>query len=72
MVGMPPDTARISPLTKLASSDAKNTKAGEHSLGWPALPVGVIPAPMVVTMPPVMLAGMIGVQMGPGATAHHK
>src|SRR5215203_4009129 len=65
--GWPPVMSMTEPLTKLASSEAKKTKAGESSTGWPGRPIGDCP-PNWETVSPSIEAGMIGVHTGPGAT----
>ncbi len=65
--GCPPVTPKVSPLTKLDSWEARNTKAGASSAGWAGRPIGEV-APNWETVSPGMEAGMIGVHTGPGAT----
>src|SRR5688572_5050246 len=64
----PPVAPYTSPVTNRASFDARNTNNGASSTGWAGLPKAVF-APNFLTVESGIVAGIKGVQTGPGATA---
>src|SRR5215217_7744182 len=66
-MGLPPVTATRAPDTYDASSLASSTYTGASSAGWPGRPIGTC-WPKLSTFSSGMVAGISGVQIGPGAT----
>jgi hypothetical protein len=64
----PPLGCNTWPVMYCESADAKNRKQVAHSHGSPTRPSGVS-LPNFLTLSAGNVAGMSGVQMGPGATA---
>lgn len=62
----PPLGCKLCPEMKLLSALAKNTKQVATSLGCPGRPIGLVNSFCAFSF---MVAGMSGVQIGPGQTA---
>ena len=60
----PPLGSRTWPLMYELSSEAKKTKHGATSLGWPALPIGVLVPNFLISFV-VNVETIKGVHMGP-------
>src|SRR5690606_18825235 len=67
--GFPPVTGRTAPETYEDSREARYTYAPASSAGCPARPSGVSEPNFSTFSSPQPVAGMSGVQIGPGATA---
>ncbi len=62
----PPFGCKLCPDIKLLSALARNTKQVATSDGWPGLPIGLVKDFCASSF---IVAGMSGVQIGPGQTA---